>query len=427
MTNNKLWLYEWLDIHEVHSLTDAKKLLRNLAPRKELRERVSQVGSDLEEIPISDAPTIVAGRAIDLSGELDCFHWDCVKKQVDKLFSHVWHYFDRIVIVGPDAHYISGMWDTENESQAIELLLTYIRLLLYLREIGAEDLLLFRQKPHVCEVHLTEDLSKLGMQPDLTHAEKIIEELEVKATIKTEAHEDHLHYTFNHPEFKHTVWGVVDGIDTGSGADLRHEVTTAVCKRYVAHLASDIWTANTLKAPLGSAVNLHGQLLKAFEAGVGEADVAFQLNLPILKGIKAEELLKIRRDEKLHFEKFRQCLRTAIGERLENSSNEKAEVIAAEITNDLIKPSLNDIERRLAGAKQVLAKKAGLSITLGGLATTCGLLTANPLLITTGVTTAVGGALNAEYKFIEEQRDITLSDMYFLWQAQKHGTKHKVS
>src|SRR4029453_2023434 len=42
-----------------------------------------------------------------------------------------------------------------------------------------------------------------------------------------------------------------------------------------------------------------------------------------------------------------------------------------------------------------------------------------PLMVTTGVGAAMT-ALPAGHKYLEERREISLSDMYFLWQAQVH-------
>jgi hypothetical protein len=196
-------------------------------------------------------------------------------------------------------------------------------------------------------------------------------------------------------------------------------------KKYLSSFASDIYTARGLDSPLGSTVYFHGQLLKTIKAGLKEADVAFQLKLPILEDVSPEVLLKVRSDEKPHFEKFRQSLRLAIKQRLDNVSSDKATEIADEIRKDIIDPALNDIELRLKSAKEVVTKKAGLSLTLGALTTTFGLLTANPFLVAAGATPAVGYTIAAGQKFIEEKRDIALSDMYFLWQAQEHSKNHK--
>jgi hypothetical protein len=84
----------------------------------------------------------------------------------------------------------------------------------------------------------------------------------------------------------------------------------------------------------------------------------------------------------------------------------------------VLEPALAVIGQRLRAARRVLAKKAALTISLGTLATGCGLITGNPLLTTTGVGAAMS-TLVAEGKYVEEARDVGLSDMYFLWQA-KH-------
>jgi hypothetical protein len=87
----------------------------------------------------------------------------------------------------------------------------------------------------------------------------------------------------------------------------------------------------------------------------------------------------------------------------------------------VIDAALNEIKRRLDAARETLVKKAGVSIGVGALATTCGLLTANPLMITAGVGPAIWSSVGAVHKYIEERRDVSMSDMYFLWKAQQHA------
>jgi hypothetical protein len=50
---------------------------------------------------------------------------------------------------------------------------------------------------------------------------------------------------------------------------------------------------------------------------------------------------------------------------------------------------------KLDAARETLVKKAGVSIGVGALATTCGLLTANPLMITAGVGPAIRSSVGA--------------------------------
>lgn len=426
MSEGKLWLYDWIDTFEITDFSQAEKLIKNAGLRKDLQKRAADVPFTVDKISLRDAPNIVAGQAIDLSAELDCFHWDCLKQQVDNLFNRVWHYFDRVVVVGPSAHRFSRLLDQDVRPEVVERLITYVRLLLYIRKIGAESLFVFRQKRPPCEVHFEDHMREVGLDPELMLANHLVEQLANRAEISAEPHEGHLDYTFNHPEFEHTVWGGVEKDAAKTDVQLRHAVTISVLKKYLSSLASDIHSSRVLNSPLGSTVYLHGQLLKIIKAGLNEADVAFEVRLPVLQGVQPEVLLKLRQDEQPYFERFRQSLRLAIKERLDHRGSGDATKIADEIRRDLLNPALNDIELRLETAKATLTKKIGVSVTLGALVTSCGLLTANPFLVAAGATPAVGYTIAAGQKFIEETRDIALSDMYFLWQAQQHrkGVKH---
>ena len=110
------------------------------------------------------------------------------------------------------------------------------------------------------------------------------------------SHDDHLHYTFNHPDFEHTVWGVIESNATKSGSEsaIRHATAESVHRRYLAALVSDIQTAQNLNSSLASTINFHGLLLKGLNGEKTAEDVAFQLDLPVLNGLSPEMLLKIR-------------------------------------------------------------------------------------------------------------------------------------
>jgi hypothetical protein len=111
-------------------------------------------------------------------------------------------------------------------------------------------------------------------------------------------------------------------------------------------------------------------------------------------------------------------IQTETGEDLKVPKDPKE--ISQEIRRDVIDPALNGIERRLNAARSALLRKGAVSVGVGALATTCGLLTANPLLIGSGFATAMTTVAHVN-KYIEEDRDVSLSDMYFLWRAQKHA------
>jgi hypothetical protein len=200
----------------------------------------------------------------------------------------------------------------------------------------------------------------------------------------------------------------------------RRYLAEKVVRDHVEALLSDLGQTRNAKAPLGTTLRFYKQILHKETGLADEALVAFQMDLPILQGVDPEILLKIRHDERDHFDAFRNSLRTAINERLRESAATDPKGIAQEIRSDVIDPALNDIERRLNAARSALLRKGAVSVGVGALATTCGLLTANPILIGSGFATAMTTVAHVN-KYIEEDRDVSLSDMYFLWRAQKHA------
>ncbi len=105
--------------------------------------------------------SIVAGRMIDLSG-LACYHPDCLRKDVDRLFSRVWHHFDKIVVVGLTPEYVNRLLENLDDN-ARDRFLGFVDNFLYIRRIGAEGMLAFRQKPSPCTYHLEQHASEAGV------------------------------------------------------------------------------------------------------------------------------------------------------------------------------------------------------------------------------------------------------------------------
>jgi hypothetical protein len=104
--SNQHWLLQWLDSYAVTSPRQADELLNRPHALSILREEVEAIRYHAPMINDQRGHSIVAGSEIDLSGELSCSNWECIKRQVDTLFSSVWHYFDRIIVAGPSAHFI---------------------------------------------------------------------------------------------------------------------------------------------------------------------------------------------------------------------------------------------------------------------------------------------------------------------------------
>jgi hypothetical protein len=142
-SEEKYWVFEWLDRHRISSVRAVRLLLANPVAFDDLRQAADKAISQFGKMPpLGEA--VLAGRGIDLSGQLDCFAPDWRKQQAHRLFNKVWHYFDRIVIEDSIAHEMALHRD---DVRVPKWLLAHLEVLLYLRQIGAEPLLVFRLKP----------------------------------------------------------------------------------------------------------------------------------------------------------------------------------------------------------------------------------------------------------------------------------------
>jgi hypothetical protein len=138
-------------------------------------------------------------------------------------------------------------------------------------------------------------------------------------------------------------------------------------------------------------------------------------------------LIKFRKTEGECFERFQSALRTAINERIKTASSPTAAVYAREIKRDVIDPELRRIRDRLASSRTLAVRSTATGLGLGAVAATVGLFTplnANPI----GAGLTVGGAITMGASSLKKavddhlaiRRDVSLSDMYFLWKAHQH-------
>lgn len=413
--NDRFWLYDWIDEKGIQSEQDVSRVVKKRVTYGELEGIAEAIPYTTEPVSYG-GPYVLAGRGMDLTGELDCYAWECQKKQVDVLFSRTWHYFDRIVVSGLTPTRFCRMLSSSYDSQFRKVVLeSQLRLLLYLREIGAEEHLIFRQKRPACKQHFDDHLRESGLEHLIDAANPLIEELTKGGRYEiNECCDSHLHYTFMHPMLEHYQRGAVElGL---SGESLAYAIAKDVFTLYSSHIVADIGTSRIVRAPLAAVVGLHCETLHRVPAA-DENSVALELGLPFLDGIPVKELLKIRDDEHLSFEKFRTALRSAIKEKVASASGNGSVNIADEIADDLILPSLNEIALKLHKAQGLLTRKSALSVAVGAAATMIGAIAGIPLLLPAGIASAL--LPSAHYmKYLEEKRDIELSDMYFLWKLQ---------
>jgi hypothetical protein len=185
-------------------------------------------------------------------------------------------------------------------------------------------------------------------------------------------------------------------------------------ERHWVGTASDIYTANSIKLPLGLGIGLEARMAGLRQDSLSPAEVAFNLVLPVVDGLSVKELLALRESEGDAFEGFRASLTQAIKERLKVADAVTTDIgdLAHELQVDVIDPALHRIQRRLRAAEGVLRKNHRYNIAIAGLATICGAFT-SPDIATAVAAVALTGAGLVESQFTSEKRDIALEDMYF--------------
>lgn len=96
--NPRYWAFDWLDAAKIDSETDLTRALASTSVIEELRSVAFLKKSECRAPVDAGRTTLLAARGIDLSGDLDCWHWECRLRQVNELLSRVWLYFGRVVV-----------------------------------------------------------------------------------------------------------------------------------------------------------------------------------------------------------------------------------------------------------------------------------------------------------------------------------------
>lgn len=433
MQREKFWVFDWLEDHDITSTSEASELLPkykvvdNLRTKAEEWQKRHSVGTHRGVV------SLVAGAGIDLTGgdTFVCPSPDCMRRQVDTLFKRAWHYFDEVVV--QDVFTPTLLNEPEGTPYGLDevrdVFLTHLEPLLYLREIGAERLVDFQPKVLPCEEHWEEHAREQGLDSVLALKDSLITQLRsyVKFYYDDDGSGKHT-YRSEYPDL-----GVTEVLDLKSAPaseaskgvtedQLQHAVLEELFRWHVAHVTGDIASANQLKMPLGTVHGFEASLL-SLSRPLDVSDVVFQLDLPVLEGLPTGTLVKLREEESDSFAKFRDSLRRAAQERLKAGRSDNAKLLADEIRMDVIEPSLRAIRQRLASSQKAMVKKTSVGLFLGAVATTCGLLygPSAAMAISAGMSAVVAATGVAAYKHIDEQQDVALEDMYFLWQAEGHG------
>jgi hypothetical protein len=425
MTSNGYWLASWLDENGIRSQRDARRFLKDPKHIEDFLATTSAIHPGAEALDGTDVTTIVAGTTIDLSGELGCYHHECLQKDVDRLFSRAWHYFDIIIVEGLTPIRAHSLFANGYDDNSLERFLAFVENYFYVRNIGAEDMLIYRQKPHACAVHLRQPAEQYGATSLLEEREAWVDSFSLEAEVTgLEQHEDHWHYVVIHPAIEHIALGAIHLENGAKREPSKSEIYGAVFDRYAAVLVSDIGAARSLHAPLGAAARIHEKLLSEASSDAPTVqDALFSLELPIISGLAAKDLIKIRQINWQYFDAFQLALRNAAREYVSNAADGTRPVdIASQIQSDIIEPELIRIRRELRASTDTLTGKSAVSLPLGSLATTIGLLDKIPLVVGSAAAVAaagIGSFLIDYKKYLDDKRGVLTSDMYFLWKAQR--------
>jgi hypothetical protein len=418
------WLSEWLDENEIHAEWEIDHVLHSGIHIRRLFEFIVQKAHDPQSLPSNVGDSIVAGTKVDLSGSLGCCALECLRNTIDCGFKNLWHYFDKIIVQGLDARRVvienEGPLSGERLSALLQSIIDQAKLVLYLRSIGAEDFVVFANKPHMfCEDHWREHARELGIEAVLDEKQQttLISRIIRSSKIEIEKLDDELwHASVSSPFFG----GTSDLLIPAAKRPSKHSVAFGLLGDYATAMIADVALAREMMLPLVEQTDA-SWIAKASQkrSPLTEKDVILEINFPVFDELSTADFLKLRSDEQPYFERFRASLRQAIAAEITGANADKpAAQIAATIENDYLRPGLADIERQVRGNRIALIKKGAISLAIGGSVAAIGAISSVPLMIVGGV-----GALGTSvplapliYQYIDARNvAIPMSDLYFLW------------
>lgn len=420
------WLYEWMDEEGVKTPGDYLKAIRKPDSFDRLRELSDRMYSASVARKAYSQNSVVAGRQLDLSGFLGCTHFDCLQPIVNNLFGRLWHYFDCIVIeeitVDDILHSSSG---------ATEELLQRVKLLLYLRHIGADKYVQFTNKVSgMCSDHFREYAKerKLGVDAlfDKNLERTIVRKIASEGRFSVSPHDEEWHYEIRHPDI-----GVIDRVFSHSDMNRRpgnEEIARDAFGAYCCGLIRDVSAAKALRLPLVQAAENDWSPYGTQNGVLDDRAVALNLRLPVLRNAPVKEILRFRDDNQASFEVFRAALRDAIRKQIKEQSESGDPISAEEVANSVVaeylNPELAKIKVQLGGAKKTLARKFGDNITVAGAAVGVGLMEHIPVVFTFTAAAAAASVADIINKRRDDQQKIENHDLYFLWKAQTRSRGH---
>jgi hypothetical protein len=256
------WFRDWLMENQISDEAAAYEAAKD--PRR-LADLVNRAeAQEAEPVGPLVGASLVAGRSLDLTGYIACGHPDCLTRQVDCLFARVWHYFDSIAIVGPDAHQFLEQRRRKAAPDVIAKgIASRARPIFHIRDIGADELVTWVAKPPACDIHWKEfeDLHAYHLPEELERVLALTLLREGQVRLDKNPNKP-TRLVLRHPQLFSGADGVVlsDLMERREGND-SVELTLArrIVRLHWIGAASDIYTARLMSLPLGLGVGLVGQ------------------------------------------------------------------------------------------------------------------------------------------------------------------------
>jgi hypothetical protein len=427
---NNFWAYTWLDNHDLTTFESIHQFLSTPQGKQDLIDCArGQLPPDPCDLVPENRFTLFAGRGIALSGRGACSGPSCIKGQVDNLLLHIWHYFDRIIA----DDITDDIARKSVKSFPTPFIEGWLWAALYARDIGADNLIEYRRPIHkFCETCGVRHALKQGLNNSDKLFHEVVEyvlqgaKMELREHTKggkrgklVELRSPALEISRKHFYSQEEIGGL-------NFEQIKRTEAEHVISIWLTAIGIDLEAAREASSPLGTTSKFASHVLRRYgNAASTASDLAFNLELPVIKNIDARTLVKLRVDHSDAFHNFQMTLRAAIRERIANIGAADERKIHDSLIEDLIEPGLAEVGAAVKSAN-TLANQSRTVGVVGTVATTIGasLMTTNPAVAGVALAAASTATAMAVSAFGNSRANLSKASehsMYFLFKALAHA------